>query len=114
MSILRIKFEQNLVFDHTLLFFFSVSVNPETFESRLASHVKVLAQQITTNEELKQLQQFVALKQPILAGNSIAIEQALELARINIQWSENRSAGFVACLGQLAEKGYDATQLGWF
>ncbi|XP_055638577.1 aminopeptidase N-like isoform X2 [Toxorhynchites rutilus septentrionalis] len=89
-------------------------VNPESFESRLASHVKVLAQQITTSEELKQLQQFVALKQTILAGNSIAIEQALEHGRINIQWSDNRSARFVACLELLKENGYDAAQLGWF
>ncbi|XP_065072851.1 aminopeptidase N-like [Ochlerotatus camptorhynchus] len=89
-------------------------VNPETFESRLASHVKVLAQQIITGRELAQLEQFIDEKEAILAGNSIAIGQALELARINIQWMENRSEGFVTYLRLLQEKGFDATQMQWF
>lgn len=89
-------------------------MNPETFESRLASHVKVLAQQIITGQELAQLEQFIDEKEAILAGNSIAIGQALELARINIQWMENRSQGFVTYLRLLQEKGFDATQMQWF
>ncbi|XP_062552054.1 aminopeptidase N-like [Armigeres subalbatus] len=89
-------------------------VNPETFESRLASHIKVLANQITSGEELAKLVEFVNQKQSILAGNSIAIGQALELARINIQWMENRSEGFVMYLQQLQQKDFDASQMEWF
>lgn len=90
------------------------SVNPETFESRLASHVKVLARKITARDELDQLERFVARKGSVLAGNSIAIGQALELARINIQWVENQLGGFVAYLRLLERSGFDASRMEWF
>ncbi|XP_039453704.1 aminopeptidase N-like [Culex pipiens pallens] len=89
-------------------------VNPETFESRLASHVKVLARKITARDELDQLERFVARKGSVLAGNSIAIGQALELARINIQWVENQLGGFVAYLRLLERSGFDASRMEWF
>lgn len=73
-----------------------------------------MAQQVTTREELEQLEQFVDQKESILAGNSIAIGQALELARINIQWVENRLEGFAAYLRQLEQREFDATQMEWF
>ncbi|XP_055604773.1 aminopeptidase N-like [Uranotaenia lowii] len=86
-------------------------VNPESFESRLASHVKVLAERIVTTQELEELQQFVEAKQTLLAGNSLAIAQALEQARINIQWMNRSYPGFATVLRQLADNDYDASKL---
>ncbi|XP_058444532.1 aminopeptidase N-like [Malaya genurostris] len=89
-------------------------VNPETFESRLASHVKVLAQQITSKPDLVELAQFVTSKQTILAGNSLAIRQALELAHLNIQWMQNQLEEFVSYLKLLAMNGFNASVVEWF
>ncbi|XP_053699482.1 aminopeptidase N-like [Sabethes cyaneus] len=88
-------------------------VNPETFESRLASHVKVLARQITGKTEQKELEQFVADRKGLLASNSIAVGQALELAHINIQWVRDRYGDFVDTLKQLEKVQYDPAKLGW-
>lgn len=75
------------------------SLFPDT--SRLSRYVKALAEQMSTQKELRELKELVTMKEKAFEKSSQGVKQALETVELNNQWKINNYLPLVSRLNHL-------------
>jgi hypothetical protein len=78
---------------------------PDT--SRLSRYIKPLAEQMSTQKELTELKDLVALKYKAFEKSSQGVRQALETVELNNQWKINNYLALASRLNHMRMRNFD-------
>lgn len=88
-------------------FHFINSLYPDT--SRLSRYIKPLAEQMSSQKDLRELKDLVMMKQKAFEKSTQGVKQALETVELNNQWKINMYMDLSRRLNNMMARNFDFT-----